>query len=93
MSQELNFGDKIWMHYGPNVLIVGYLVDNSPDYKYIGVSPVPYSEYKTMTTSTKASCPINWCDVKACHYLSHIPYQDIEKHDAINQSPRLGFGK
>ena len=73
MSQELNLGDKIWMHYGPSVLIVGHLIDHSPDFRMIGVSPVPFDDYKKMTITERASCPISWCESVACHYLCSIP--------------------
>ena len=92
MSQPLNLGDKIWMHYGPSVLIVGHLIDHSPDYKMLGVSPMPFDDYKKMTITERASCPINWCDAVACHYLCHVPYEELQKHDDLLKSKGAGFG-
>lgn len=91
MPKELKLGDKVWMHYGPSVLIVGHIVDTSPDFSMLGFSPLPYDEYHKMTLSQKASCPITWCEVRACHYLCHIPYADLKKQDDDNQSSKLGF--
>lgn len=93
MSKELNLGDKVWIHYGQNVLIVGHLVDHTADFSLVAFSPLPYDDYKEMTSSSKASCPVSWCEVKACHYLSHIPYKEIAEMDEKVKSPRLGFGK
>lgn len=90
MGIELQLGDKIWMYYGPNVLIVGHVIDYSPDYSMVGISPLPYNSYSKMTNEQKASCPISWCETKACHYLCHIPCKQLEEHD-IKVTPRVGF--
>lgn len=90
MPKELKLGDKLWMHYGASVLIVGHIVDVSPSETMIGISPLPYDDYKEMTFNERASCPISWCETKACHYLSHVPYDDMKKHDE-GLKPALGF--
>jgi hypothetical protein len=90
MSKELKLGDKVWMHYGPSVIIVGHIVDHSPDYAMLGISPLPYEDYRVMKLSERAGCPISWCDVKSCHYLSHIPREDLEEFDK-SVSAKVGF--
>ena len=92
MNVELNLGDKVWMHYGPSTLIVGHVIDYSPDYTMIGMSPLPYDEYKEMTLMQRASCPISWCEIRACHYLTHIPYEELKKQEEERKKPTLGFG-
>lgn len=87
---EIKLGDKIWVHYGPAILMVGHVIDYSPDYTMFGISPLPYREYEKMTLMQKASCPINWCEVKACHYLCHIPLEELTKQDEA-VTPRAGF--
>jgi hypothetical protein len=91
MSIELKLGDKVWMHYGPSVLLVGHIIDYSPDYSMVGLSPLPFNEYEKMNLSQKASCPINWCELKACHYICHIPYDELKRQDEA-VAPRAGFG-
>lgn len=91
MSKELNLGDKVWMHYGPSVLIVGHLIDYSPDYSMVGLSPLPYSVYKKMNTEQKAECPINWFELKGCSYLCHIPEDELKKQDETLDVPKAGF--
>lgn len=90
MDVELKLGDKIWMHYGPSVLIVGNIIDHSPDYRMIGLSPVPYDVYAKMNEETKATCPISWCETRACHYLCHIPVSELRKRDET-VTPKAGF--
>jgi len=68
---QLELGCKIFMHYGPNVLIVGHVIDHSPDYQLIGVSMVPYDIYNKMTGEQKASCPINSKPVIIC-VINHM---------------------
>lgn len=87
---EVQLGDKIWLHYGPNVLIVGHLVDHSPNHEMIGLSPVPFDEYKKLSTSEKASCPMQWCELKSCHYLCHTSGADMRKQDE-KAVPKAGF--
>lgn len=93
MDVEIKLGDKVWMHYGPSVLIVGHVVDHSPDYRLLGLSPLPFDNYKKMTAEQKASCPVNWCETRACHYLCHISSDDLKKQDEAVEaaSPRPGF--
>lgn len=91
MSKELNLGDKVWMHYGPSVLIVGHLIDYSPDYSMVGLSPLPFTVYNKMNTAEKADCPINWFELKACHYICHIPASDLKKQDEALETPHAGF--
>lgn len=91
MDITLNLGDKVWMHYGPSVLIVGHIIDYSPDYRLIGLSPLPYDEYQKMTLIQKAGCPINWCEVRACHYLCHLNHDELKKQDEIANAPKMGF--
>jgi hypothetical protein len=83
MDIELKLGDKVWMHYGPGVLIVGHIIDHSPDYRLVGLSPLPFENYQKMTVEQKAGCPISWCEVRACHYLSHVSSADLKKQDEI----------
>lgn len=90
MDVELKLGDKIWMHYGPSVLIVGHIIDQSPNDQFIGISALPYDEYQKMNHSQKASCPISWCEVRACHYLSHIAYNELKQQDEAI-TPKAGF--
>jgi hypothetical protein len=92
MDIELKLGDKVWMHYGPSTLIVGHIIDYSPDFALIGLSPLPYDEYKCMSLSQKAGCPISWCETKYCHYRCHITYNDLKKMDEAAKEPKLGFG-
>lgn len=88
---EIQLGDKLWMHYGPNVLIVGHVIDHSPDLRMIGISPLPFDEYKKMSIAERASCPISWCELRACHYLCHTPYVELKQHDE-RAVPKAGFG-
>lgn len=92
MSQELHLGDKIWMHYGPNVLIVGHIIDCSPDSRMIGVSQLPFEEYSKMTLIDKATCAISWCETRYCHYLCHVPYEELRKQDEVLSTKPFGFG-
>ncbi len=92
MAVQLELGDKVWMHYGPSVLVVGHLVDFSPDYKILGISPVPYEEYKDMDMSQRAGCPISWCETRACHYLSHVLEADLKHQDEKVKPNFIGFG-
>jgi len=92
MNIELQLGDKIWMHYGPSVLIVGHIIDHSPDFKMVGISPLPYDNYQKMTSEQKASCPINWCEMRACHYLCHVSAEELKKHDdKVTIQPGFSF--
>jgi hypothetical protein len=88
---ELSLGDKLWMHYGPSVLIVGYIVEVSPNNDMIGMSPLPFDAYKKMSMEQKASCPISWCETRACHYLCHIPHKELIEQDE-KVVPKAGFG-
>jgi len=89
---ELFLGDKVWMHYGPNVLVVGHIIDHSPNYQLIGISPVSFDEYKKLSIAERASCPITWCERRACHYLCHTAYQDLKGHDDALSAVGKGFG-
>lgn len=90
MGIELNLGDKVWLHYGPTMLIVGHIVDNSPNHNLIGISPLPYNDYKEMNLLEKASCPIGWYESKDCAYICHIPSGDLTKIDNTKEAP-VGF--
>jgi hypothetical protein len=90
MDIELQLGDKIWMNYGAQAFIVGYVVDHSPDYSMIALSPLPYDEYDKMSLMEKASAPITWCETKVCSYIAHTKLAEIRKHDA-NRGSHMGF--
>ena len=89
---ELKLGDKLWINYGPNAIVVGHLVDSSPDNTLIGLSPVPYAEYIKMSSSEQASCPISWFETYACTYRCHIPFEDIQQKDSGLKPSAVGFG-
>lgn len=78
------------MHYGPSVLVVGHIIDHSPDYRMVGLSPLPYDVYAKMNGEQKASCPITWCETRACHYLCHIAHDALVRQDE-KVTPRAGF--
>lgn len=88
---ELKLGDKIWMYYGPINIIVGHIVDVSPEFSIIGLSALPYDDYKKMTSSEKAGCPVTWCEVEECSYITHVPYETIKKQDEILTFKPTGF--
>lgn len=90
-NMEVKLGDKLWMHYGPNTLLVGHVVDQSPDQRHVAVSPLPFDEYHKMTQLEKAGCPISWCEVKFCHYLCHTAYEDLKKQDEAISNKPAGF--
>jgi hypothetical protein len=87
---QIKLGDKIWMHYGPNALVVGHILDNSPKEDFIGVSPVPFDEYEKMPLMQRAQIPINWFDTRYCTYIDHIPLEDLRKLDK-ELKPQAGF--
>jgi hypothetical protein len=91
---EVNIGDRIWMYGGGSaILIVGYILEASPDNEFIGVSPVPYDDFKKLTIMQRANIPINWCPLKYCNYVAHIPYAQIAALDNELEAakPRGGF--
>lgn len=90
MGASVELGDKIWLHYGSNTLIVGYLVDHSPDNKMIALSPLTYEKYKEMNLVEKAGCPVSWCELRGCSYLCHISFEDLKKAEPAK--PTAGFG-
>lgn len=87
---QINLGDKIWMNFGPNGLIVGYVLDHSPDYQFVGISPVPYDSFKKMPLVERAQIPISWHDVKYCSYVCRVPYEQLQKIDQALK-PQAGF--
>jgi hypothetical protein len=87
---ELKLGDKIWMHFGPSALIVGHVLDHSPDYRYIAISPVPYEAYRKMQLLERAQIPLSWHPIEYCSYICHIPYEDLQKIDQ-ELKPHAGF--
>lgn len=89
MSIELKHGDKIWMDYGPG-LVVGHILESSPDNRLIGISPVPYDEYKKLPLMSRSQMPVTWFDVKYCTYRCHIAYEDLQKLDE-SLKPKTGF--
>jgi len=87
---EVQLGDKLWMFHGPHTLVVGYLVDASPDNKMIAVSPCPYEDYKKMGLSQRATIPVTWFQTKYCTYENHIKAEDLTKLDETLK-PAAGF--
>ena len=90
---EVNIGDRIWMYGGMATLIVGYVLEMSPNGEFIGVSPIPFDEFKKLTLTQRANIPINWCPLKYCSYVAHIPYEQITALDKELDAakPRGGF--
>jgi len=74
-------------------LIVGHLVDHSPDFAFVGVCALPFDEYQKLTLEERAGCPITWCETRFCNYLAHEPYHEVKKVDSFVQQrlPRAGF--
>jgi hypothetical protein len=87
---DIKLGDKIWMHYGSNTLVVGHILDNSPKNDFIAVSPLPYGEYKKMPLMQRAGVPISWFEVKYCSYIDHISLEDLQKLDE-SLRPHIGL--
>lgn len=71
----------MWMYVGPVQLVVGHIVDQSPCGRYIGVSPVPYAEFKKMKIDERAKMPMSWCPLDACSYVAHLTYQQLQEMD------------
>jgi hypothetical protein len=91
-GKEVKVGDRIWMYCGPVALIVGHILEQSPDGSHISVSPIPYDEFVKLPLMQRANIPVNWCPLKLCSYVAHIPHEELKNIDKEIESKRVsGF--
>ena len=79
---EVQLGDKLWAYVGPSGFVVGYVLEQSPDGSMLGVSGIPYDDYKKLNVAQRASIGMTWCKIESLSYIGHTPLAEIQ---ALNQ--------